>query len=341
MIRDLTISVTKAICIILMVVGHSGCPNEYSSIIYMFHMPCFFVCSGFLFKEKYFSEPKQYVFNKVKGLWWPFVKWSFIFLLFHNLLAKMHVYDTMLEGGEILKEVLSILIMIDSEQLLGGFWFLKQLLYASIISYFSLRAIVRWNLKQNIFLPLLILLYLLLAFVFSVSSVRIPTISSITMLSSAYFVFGYCYRKYGFVKDNWILGLIALVLLVVISFFFTGSMSVVGYDIFIYFVVSLIGCFGLLNLVSVIKWKFLVDVFDYIGGKTLYILVFHFLSFKFVTLLLIWCYDLPIENLSVFPVLNIAGYWILYSVAGVVFPLIIWEIIEKSKKQAKILCTFK
>ena len=341
MTRDLTISVTKAICIILMVIGHSGCPDEYSSMIYMFHMPCFFVCSGFLFKEKYFSEPKQYVFNKVKGLWWPFVKWSFIFLLFHNLLAKMHVYDIMLEGREILKEVLSILIMIDSEQLLGGFWFLKQLLYASIISYFSLRAIVRWNLKQNIFLSLLILLYLLLAFVFSVSSVRIPTISSITMLSSAYFVFGYCYRKYGFVKDNWILGLIALVLLVVISFFFTGSMSVVGYDIFIYFVVSLIGCFGLLNLVSVIRWKFLVDVFDYIGGKTLYVLVFHFLSFKVVTLFLIWCYGLPIENLSAFPALKIGGYWVLYLVVGVALPLIIWEIVEKIKKHVKTLCSFK
>lgn len=341
MTRDLTISVTKAICIILMVVGHSGCPDEVNEAFSLLRMPCFFVCSGFLFKEKYFSEPKQYVFNKLKGLWWPFVKWSFIFLFFHNLLAKIHVYDKMLVGGEILKEVLSILIMIDSEQLLGGFWFLKQLLYASIISYFSLRAIVRWNLKQNVFLPLLILLYLLLAFVFSVSSVCIPTISSITMLSSAYFVFGYCYRKYGFVKDNWILGLIALVLLVFISFFFTGSMSVVGFDIFIYFVVSLIGCFGLLNLVSVIRWKFLVDVFDYIGGKTLYVLVFHFLSFKVVTLFLIWSNGLPIENLSAFPVLKIGGYWVLYSVVGVVLPLIIWEIVEKIKKHVKTLCSIK
>jgi hypothetical protein len=49
------------------------------------------------------------------------VKWSFIFLFFHNLLAKIHVYDKILVGEEILKEVLSILIMIDSEQLLGGF----------------------------------------------------------------------------------------------------------------------------------------------------------------------------------------------------------------------------
>lgn len=240
-----------------------------------------------------------------------------------------------------MKDILLILVMIDSEQLLGGFWFLKQLLYASIISYFSLRAIVNWKLSQNIFLPLLILLYLLLAFVFSVSSIRIPTISSTTMLSSAYFVFGYCYKKYGFVKDNWFLGFIAFVLLVVISFFFTGSMFVEGIDIFVYFVVSLIGCFGLLNLVSGIRWKFLVDVFDYIGGKTLYVLVFHFLSFKLVTLFLICCYGLSIDSLSVFPVLNIENYWVLYSVVGVVFPLIMWEMVEKVKKNDKIFCNIK
>ena len=341
MARDLTISVTKAICIILMVVGHSGSPECLSNFIYLFHMPCFFFCSGFLFKEKYFSESKRYIFNKVKGLWWPFVKWSFIFLFLHNLFAKIHIYDTMLDGGDIMKNILPILIMVDSEQLLGGFWFLKQLLYASIISYFSLRTIVRCNLSQNIFLPLLILLYLLLAFVFSVTSIRIPTISSTTMLSLAYFVFGYCYRKYDFVKDNWILGLVAFVLLVIISFFFAGSMFVEGIDIFVYFVVSLIGCFGLLNLVSVIKWKFLVDVFDYIGGKTLYVLVFHFLSFKLVTLFLIYYYGLSIDSLSVFPVLNIEGYWVLYSVIGVVFPLIILEMVEKIKKQVKIFCNIK
>ena len=231
--------------------------------------------------------------------------------------------------------------MIDSEQLLGGFWFLKQLLYASLISYFSLRIIVKYDLMQNIFLPMLILLFLLLAFIFSLMSIRIPTISSATMLSSAYFVFGYCYRKYGFVKDNWVLGFLALLFLVVISLFFTGSMFVVGVDIFIYFVVSLIGCFGLLNVVSVVKMKCFVDIFDYIGSKTLYILVFHFLAFKLVTLFLIVIYGFPIERLSEFPVIKLGNYWILYSVVGVFLPLIIWEIVEKIKKQMKTLCSFK
>ena len=118
-------------------------------------------------------------------------------------------------------------------------------------------------------------------------------------------------------------------------------MFVVGVDIFIYFVVSLIGCFGLLNVVSVVKMKCFVDIFDYIGSKTLYILVFHFLAFKLVTLFLIVIYGFPIERLSEFPVIKLGNYWILYSVVGVFLPLIIWEIVEKIKKQMKTLCSFK
>ncbi len=40
--RDKSLDIAKAICIILMVVGHSGCPTYLHDFVYMFHMPCFF-----------------------------------------------------------------------------------------------------------------------------------------------------------------------------------------------------------------------------------------------------------------------------------------------------------
>jgi predicted tellurium resistance membrane protein TerC len=39
-----SITIAKAIGIILMVVGHSGCPQMLSKFIYLFHMPLFFLC---------------------------------------------------------------------------------------------------------------------------------------------------------------------------------------------------------------------------------------------------------------------------------------------------------
>ena len=50
--RNNFISIAKAIGIILMVVGHSGCPAIINSFLYIFHMPLFFILSGFFYKSK-------------------------------------------------------------------------------------------------------------------------------------------------------------------------------------------------------------------------------------------------------------------------------------------------
>ncbi len=41
--RNNTVSIAKAIGIILMVVGQSGCPKGLCQFIYLFHMPLFFL----------------------------------------------------------------------------------------------------------------------------------------------------------------------------------------------------------------------------------------------------------------------------------------------------------
>lgn len=79
--------IAKALCITLMVVGHGGCPSYLGRFIYMFHMPCFFFISGWLLSDKYLADLKTGLIRKVIGSYWPFVKWTLIFLFFHNLLA--------------------------------------------------------------------------------------------------------------------------------------------------------------------------------------------------------------------------------------------------------------
>ena len=45
------ITIAKAMGILLMVIGHSGCPQVLFRIIYLFHMPLFFFLSGIFAKE--------------------------------------------------------------------------------------------------------------------------------------------------------------------------------------------------------------------------------------------------------------------------------------------------
>ena len=55
-----------------------------------------------------------------------------IFLLLHNVFAYLHIYDASYSLKEIAIKFVRILTMTGSEQLLGGFWFLISLCWASI-----------------------------------------------------------------------------------------------------------------------------------------------------------------------------------------------------------------
>ena len=74
--RDLTWDAIKGIAILLMVVGHSGCPYYLRNFIYLFHMGLFYYASGHFFKAKGVEGFLPFFKKKIKGLYWPFVKWG-------------------------------------------------------------------------------------------------------------------------------------------------------------------------------------------------------------------------------------------------------------------------
>lgn len=326
---DERISVVKAICIILMVVGHAGCPQILGTWIYQFHMPCFFFASGFLLKDKYLDEIRAFVKRRFIGLWCPFVKWSLLFMFLHNFFAYIHFYDTAYTWSNFVDKTFHILTLTGSEQLLGGFWFLKELLYASIISILSLKIFTLfWGKIRLIEGGILTILFVVLSFCLSMVSFKIPTISSVTMLASAFYIAGYTYSKLSFAQRSFFpVGILGLLIIVIVSFFYQGNMMSKSWYIPTYFFVALVGTIAIVNLSGFIKGITKV-ILDYLGSKTLYILTFHFVSFKVVSLVKIWQYDLPIHVLSSFPVIdgNNSLYWILYSIVGVVLPVLIWEL---------------
>ena len=150
--RDDSVAIAKAIGIILVVVGHCSFSEISSSwhktlhdFIYLFHMPLFFFLSGYFFQWKYLTEKKTFIRKKIKGLWVPYVKWVFAFILLHNILWKIGMFGMDVNTGEegpclytcidILKRVPTVLLMMTGEQqLLGGFWFIPVLFFSAIYS---------------------------------------------------------------------------------------------------------------------------------------------------------------------------------------------------------------
>ena len=148
--RDESISIAKAIAILLMVLAHTYFSQYGNQWINMFHMPLFFFFAGYCFKDKYLMQPKMFLQKRIVGLYKPFVKWSIVFLLLHNVFFCLNIYN-----GEfgfkgnvshiyIWKDFVVRLIhivtrMSDNEQLLGGYWFLKSLFIGSILGYVTIR----------------------------------------------------------------------------------------------------------------------------------------------------------------------------------------------------------
>ena len=105
--RDTVISIAKGIAIILMVIAHAEAPGWLCKFIFEFHMPLFFITAGYFFSLKYLNDEATFVKKRVKGLYWPFVKWSVFFLVIHNWMFDLGVLNERFgnDAGGVIQEI--------------------------------------------------------------------------------------------------------------------------------------------------------------------------------------------------------------------------------------------
>ena len=81
------------------------------------------------------------------------------------------------------------------------------------------------------------------------------------------------------------------------------------------------------------KWEIAKKILIMVGQRTMAILEMHFLAFKLVAIIVIRVYSLPKYCLAAFP--NLWGtkgwWWVAYTIVGVVIPIIIRLVCEKSR----------
>ena len=78
--RYLWLDIAKGITIMLMVMGHSSIPHYFSNFIWAFHMPLFFIATGWTtnWEKRTFFE---YCIHRTKTLMLPFVSYSIVVCL--------------------------------------------------------------------------------------------------------------------------------------------------------------------------------------------------------------------------------------------------------------------
>ena len=331
--RDVTLDIAKAICIILMVIGHSGCPAYLSRFLYMFHMPCFFFISGYLLGDNNICNLKFGLSKKVKSTYYPFVKWTLIFIVLHNLFAMLGIYETSYTWSICADRVVRAFALRGSEQLLGGFWFLISLFWASVFVLLYLSMLKRIKKLTPLFTWTGGAIMLAFACSLSLLPISLPTMfQESTIMATVFYLSGYNMKC-----SRWIRSKSSITLLLVpfvVAFFSSFSIHVKGWDCIVYYLVAMSGTIGTFAVADLISKTGIRQMLSYIGKRTLHILVFHFLAFKLVSFFYIIYSNMPISCLSQFPVLKVCSnwLWLVYSIAGVSVSLIIEKLISINSK---------
>ena len=125
----------RGYAIILVMLGHTYCPQNISTWLYTFHVPLFFFISGYLFSTSKYNCFKDFLISKFKSLILPMLCLGIIVksLKFLVVPSNNGIYDFLL------KLILGPIIVLRGSGFDSGLWFIPCLFISEIIFYFILQ----------------------------------------------------------------------------------------------------------------------------------------------------------------------------------------------------------
>lgn len=346
-------SIAKGIAIILMVAGHAECPGPLMSFIYLFHMPLFFMAAGYFFSRKNVDNPWDFCARRFRGLYVPFLKWSLFFLIIHNFMFQIGVLNETYgnwSGGvthpytlhTMAQRAVSIVFSMGGydEFLAGAFWFFRALLVSSImflVLYRLLDGKREWLSGWRVAAVICVAAIAFACFKISMGlKVYIIQGGIRETWGILFFGLGMIYRhaeqrlsldwrQWGF----WAAVAASAAILAVGTVNAWAGMNLAPKmrDVITLPLTGLAGFFLTYQLSKLIdrrNWwlkRFLV----YCGNMTVYVYVFHIISFKVVSAIKIMWYGLDWQQMGCHMVIHDHHedmFWILYTAAGVGLPLL-------------------
>lgn len=330
--RDNSVTIAKGIAIILMVFGHSGSPEFANQFLSLLRMPLFFFMSGYCFKDKYLLDAKAFIKKRIKGVWFPYVKWSFFFLLVHNWLYSFGLYDKDVESMLSIRESIvlllkNIFLMTRCDTMIGGFWFLNALFFGSIIFYFVKRYI------KNFFFGLFITFFFCFFCAYFQDVVGYLHIISMQFLAAFLIMIGNQYKnKKCTIHLNHIF--IAICFITVAfgaKYWSTNMQQYTIYNVVPYTITAILGTLIIFYISSNIQYynNCIIRFLVFTGNNTFTVLTWHFSCLKIVSFFIISIYNLPFDKIGDFPIIQTMatqGWWFIYCIFGVGIPLLIKKI---------------
>lgn len=350
--RDQTLDILKGFGIILMVVAHSGAPAWLHDTIYTFHMPLFFIASGWFFSERNLDDCKGFAVRKIKSIYWPYWKWSVIFLLFHNVFYSVGILnsDYGASNGSVshwrgIKDMavhaadFSFRMTGYEGYLLGAYWFVRSLLWGSLLLCFCsvLMGKVTKMKKQTCILSVTVI-FGILGGAISLFNIHIPfwPQGGYREVMAVFFLgMGYMLRNQEWWKSQW--WLIVFLAVIPLSLLIEPTKLSTSPTFMMWLLIPFTGLAGYAlvyktsHIIAQHQGK-VASVLSYIGQLTFYIMTFHFLMFKPASLLKVYLCGLDWRMMGCHPVIPPEGdnwYWMVYSFTSIFLSIALAELVER------------
>lgn len=351
--RNVTLDAVKGIGIILIVVGH--CFFSFTSYIYLFHMALFFMVSGYLWNDRKAADitsAKQYVLSKLKHLYLPFVACNSSFTLLNNFFIRLgilsnnpafpemypsNVLSPYFDFPSLCFELLKHMCFIGDTQLGNATWFLRSLFFVSVV-HLILRYIVL-HYRHGDKLNYAVIGLAMFGTVFFART-DYGLIGGLQSCFPGYvaFLFGILFKRLShlalFRHPPLIMSVSSFFVLLVLDS--CGSVSVGTGKVT-----------GLLfySAAAFAGWILVYPVVDrlptalkrsiaYVGKRSLWIVMLHYLAFKPVTFAYLYFTGSNMLGLAKFPVLgHLTWLKVVYAIVGTILPLVAEYLFSLVKKR--------
>ncbi|MBR2154101.1 MAG: acyltransferase family protein [Bacteroidaceae bacterium] len=320
----------------------------------MWHVPVFFMLSGFFIREEKLLQPKSFIRNKMKRLYIMLLYYYFPATLMHNCLLDWGWYDTTIDYhgkfvtywncSELLKRIAECMAFAGREPIMGAMWFVYVLLLAfigySLVSTVVHR-IVKEEKKYEIYKALLLLFLVIVSCVFSEKfSLTIPRVNN-TFTAIWLIYCGYIIRNVVKVDFNNGYVAIAAFLLLYHTAMIGGGISLnrnYYHDAFFLTGVSFSALYIVCYLSRKIEFTWGGIFLEKCGKESFHIMALHLVGFKFGIIII----NLLGANIFLADQMPKLGSNYLYVVIlftfGITFPLVFMYLFRKVKTFVIVKC---
>ena len=271
------LDLAKGIGIVCVVFGHTRIPYIVPYLIYPFHVPLFFILSGFCFRKKENENFGNFLLKKIKTLLVPYAFFSSIWIIYESVVSAINNEFN-------INYLINEIILYVKQDHLWAIWFITCIFLVELLAYF----IVFVCKDKNYLLLLSAGLFIILTYFYKTFiDVRLIWNAEIVLPAIPFFLLGYVMKNQKTVFEkltNWKLIPAYLVSYVIIGFLnikYTGQ-SVSMYsnkygNILLFYLGAVLGSLFVVSVSRIIKR---ISVINYIGKNSLIIFSLHQIVMK-------------------------------------------------------------